>query len=193
MAEKLRLLIADDESIIRLDLRETLEAAGHTVVAEAGTGREALALAETLQPDVLILDIRMPDGDGLSVAEQVGAKRLAPVILLTAYQDREVVERARKAGTYMFLVKPFKEEELLAAVGMAAARHEEVRALEAELSDLKEKFETRKLVDKAKGVLMDQYKLKESEAFRLIQKRSMDDRKPLAAVAKEILDKVKAR
>ena len=193
MAEKLKILIADDESIIRMDIRETLEGAGHTVIAEAGTGREALNLVEPLRPDVVLLDVKMPDLAGLAAAERIGAAKIAPVVLLTAYQDREYVERARAAGTHMFLVKPFKEEELLAALEMAVARFEEVRALEAELSDLKDKFETRKLVDKAKGVLMDTYKLKESEAFRLIQKRSMDERKALSAVAQEILTKAKTR
>jgi len=179
-----KVLIADDESIIRMDLRETLEAAGHEVVGEAADGRQAVALAETLQPDVVILDVKMPRLGGLAAAARI---RSAPCVILTAYKDAKTIAKARASGAFMFLVKPYQEAELLAALELAAARFEERRTLEAELADSRGKLEARKIIDRAKGLLMDRHGLKEGEAFRLLQKRSMDTRRTLVEVAKEIL------
>jgi response regulator NasT len=179
-----KILIADDESIIRMDLRETLEAAGHEIAGEAANGREAVSLAETLQPDVVLLDVKMPKMNGLAAARKI---RNAPVVILTAYKDAKTIARATKSGAYTFLVKPFKEPELLAALELAQARFEERRALESELADSRGKLEARKVIDRAKGLLMDRHGLKEGEAFRVIQKRSMDTRRSLVEVAKEII------
>lgn len=180
----MKILIADDESIIRMDLRETLEAAGHEVVGEAADGRQAVALAEALQPDAVLLDVKMPRMNGLSAASKIKA---APCVLLTAYKDAKTIAGAKKSGAYTFLVKPYKEAELLAALELAAARFEERQALERELADSRGKLEARKLIDRAKGLLMDKHGLKEGEAFRVLQKRSMDTRRTLVEVAKEIL------
>ena len=184
----MKILIADDESIIRMDLRETLEAAGHEIAGEASNGREAVSLAETLQPDVVLLDIKMPKMNGLAAAAKI---RNAPCVILTAYKDAKTIARATKSGAYTFLVKPFKEAELLAALELAQARFDERRALESELADSRGKLEARKMIDRAKGLLMDRHGLKEGEAFRVIQKRSMDTRRSLVEVAKEILAREK--
>lgn len=184
-----RLVIADDESIIRMDLRETLQAAGHEVVGEASDGDGALGLIEKQKPDVAILDIKMPGRTGIAVAEQVTAKRLCAVILLTAYGDKALIEQAKAAGAFVYLVKPFKEPELLASIEMAVTRFQEMRALAGEVGDLQDQLETRKLLDRAKGYLMDAYKMKEADAFRFIQKQSMDQRKSLKEMARIILDK----
>lgn len=180
----MKIVIADDESVIRMDLREALEGAGHEVVGEAADGREAVALAETLQPDVVLLDVKMPRMSGVVAAGKIKA---APCVILTAYPDARTVARAKKSGAFTFLLKPYKEAELLAALEMAAARFEERRALERELADSRGKLEARKIIDRAKGLLMDRHGLKEGEAFRLLQKRSMDTRRSLVEVAKEIL------
>jgi response regulator NasT len=179
-----RILLADDESIIRMDLKEALEAAGHQIVGEAADGKEAVALAEALQPDAILLDIKMPRMTGLAAAAKI---KSAPCVILTAYKDAKTIAKARKSGAYTFLVKPYKESELLAALELAAARFDEKRALEAELADSRGKLEARKLIDRAKGVLMDRHGLKEGDAFRLLQKRSMDTRRTIVEVAKEIL------
>ncbi len=179
-----KILVADDESIIRMDLRETLEAAGHEVVGEAADGREAVSLADQLQPDAVLLDIKMPRMSGLTAAGKI---RGAPCVILTAYKDARTIARAKRSGAYTFLVKPFREAELLAALELAAARFEERRALEAELADSRGKLEARRTIERAKGLLMDRHGLKEGEAFRLLQKRSMDTRRTLVEVAREIL------
>ncbi len=180
----MKIVIADDESLIRMDLREALEGAGHEVVGEAADGREALTLAETLQPDVVLLDVKMPRMSGVVAAGKIKA---SPCVILTAYKDARTVARARKSGAYTFLLKPYKEAELLAALEMAVARFEERRALERELAESRGKLEARKLIDRAKGLLMDRHGLKEGEAFRFLQKRSMDTRRSLVEVAKEVL------
>lgn len=186
--ERTRVIVADDESIIRMDLREMLTNLGYLVVGEAGDGRSAVNLARELRPDVVIMDIKMPGGiDGIDAAKILTEERIAPVVLLTAYSQRELVERAKEAGVVGYIVKPFRESDLVPAIEVALARFAEFRALEKEVGDLKEALETRKLVDRAKGILMDTQGLTEAEAFRRIQKMSMDTRKPMKEVAEAII------
>jgi response regulator NasT len=182
-----RIIIADDESLIRLDLREMLTNLGYDVVAEAGDGRSALELAKKLQPDLVIMDIKMPDLDGSTAAEELTRLQIAPVVLLTAYSDQALVERAKEAGVVGYVVKPFREAELMPVIELSLARFEEFRALEREVGDLKEALEARKLIERAKGVLMEVYGLKEAEAFHRIRKTSMDARKSMKEVAEAIL------
>ncbi len=185
---RVKIVIADDESIIRMDLKETLEAAGHQVVGEAANGLEAVALSEQLQPDAVLLDVKMPKLTGVAAAERIAKKRIAPCVILTAYRDRKLVEKAKKSGAYVFLTKPFKEPELLAALELAVSRFAEMRALEAELAGARGALESRKLIDRAKGLLMDRLNLKEADAFRALQKKAMDTRRPIVEVAKEVLN-----
>ncbi len=182
-----RVIIADDESIIRLDLREMLENLGYLVVGEAGDGISALNLARELKPDLVIMDIKMPGLDGIDAAKFLTEEQIAPVLLLTAYSQRELVERAREAGVAGYLVKPFREEDLGPAIEVVLARFQEFRSLEQEVEDLKEALETRKLVDRAKGILMDTQGMSEAEAFRKIQKMSMDKRVPMKEIGRAIL------
>ncbi|MFN5059885.1 MAG: ANTAR domain-containing response regulator [Chloroflexota bacterium] len=187
MAEQLRLVIADDESIIRLNLRETLVGLGYLVVGDAGDGLSAIHLARELRPDLVIMDIKMPKLDGIQAAKVLTEERIAPVLLLTAYSDRELVERARDAGVVNYIVKPFREAELLPAIEIALARFAEFQDINKELGDLKDTMETRKLVERAKGVLMDTQGLKEQDAFRKIQQLSMNTRKSMREIAQAIL------
>ncbi|MFZ9859106.1 MAG: ANTAR domain-containing response regulator [Roseiflexaceae bacterium] len=187
MAEQLRLVIADDESIIRLNLRETLVGLGYLVVGDAGDGVSAVHLARELRPDLVIMDIKMPKLDGIQAAKVLTEEKIAPVLLLTAYSDRELVERARDAGVVNYIVKPFREAELLPAIEIALARFAEFQDINKELGDLKDTMETRKLVERAKGVLMDTQGLKEQEAFRKIQQLSMNTRKSMREIAQAIL------
>jgi AmiR/NasT family two-component response regulator len=182
-----RVVIAEDEALIRLDLREMLEEEGYDVVAEAGDGESAVRLAEEHRPDLVILDVAMPILDGIAAAERIAGARLAPVVILTAFSQRELVERARDAGAMAYLVKPFAKHDLLPAIEMAVSRHAEILALEAEVGDLQGRLDARKLVDRAKGVLQDEYGLSEADAFRFIQKASMDRRAPMRAVAEQVL------
>ncbi len=182
-----RIIIADDESLIRLDLREMLTHLGYDVIAEAGDGRSALELARKLQPDLMIMDIKMPDLDGIAAAEELTREQIAPVVLLTAYSDQALVERAKEAGVVGYVVKPFREAELMPVIELSMARFDEFRALERELGDLKEALEARKQIERAKGVLMEVYGLKEAEAFHRIRKTSMDARKSMREVAEAIL------
>ncbi len=182
------MLIAEDESIIRMDLRETLEKAGHIVVGEASDGDEALSLARTLRPDAVLLDIRMPGTSGLVAAEKISEERISPCVILTAYHDQKLVEKAARSGVFSFLVKPFQERELIAALELATSRFGETQSLEAELEGVKMELETRKWVDRARGHLMDRYGVKEKEAFALIRKRAMDTQKSIGDVAREILE-----
>jgi len=185
--ERTRVIIADDESIIRMDLREMLTNLGYLVVGEAGDGRSAVNQARQLRPDVVIMDIKMPDMDGIEAAKILTQERIAPVVLLTAFSQRDLVERAKEAGVVGYLVKPFRESDLGPAIEVALARFAEFRTLEREVADLKETLETRKLVDRAKGILMDTQGLTEAEAFRKIQKMSMNTRKPMKEIAEAII------
>ena len=185
--ERTRVIIADDESIIRMDLREMLTNLGYLVIGEVGDGRSAVNLARELRPDVVIMDIKMPDMDGIDAARVLTEERIAPVLLLTAYSQQELIERAKDAGVVGYMVKPFRESDLAPAIEVAVARFAEFRALEKEVGDLTLALETRKLVDRAKGILMDSQGLTEAESFRKIQKMSMNIRKPMKEVAEAII------
>ena len=185
--ERTRVIIADDESIIRMDLREMLTNLGYLVIGEVGDGRSAVNLARELRPDVVIMDIKMPDTDGIDAAKILTEERVSPVLLLTAYSQQELIERAKDAGVVGYIVKPFRESDLAPAIEVAVARFAEFRALEKEVGDLKLALETRKLVDRAKGILMDTQDMTEAEAFRKIQKMSMNTRKPMKEVAEAII------
>jgi response regulator NasT len=186
-AARWRIIIADDESLIRLDLREMLSHLGYEVIAEAGDGRSAVDLARKLRPDLLVMDIKMPDLDGISAAEELTRERIAPVVLLTAYSDQGLVERAREAGVVGYVVKPFREAELMPVIELSRARFEEFTELEREVGSLKDALETRKVVERAKGVLMEVHGLREAEAFHRIRRTSMDARKSMKEVAEAIL------
>jgi response regulator NasT len=182
-----RVVIAEDEALIRLDLRETLEEEGYEVVAETGRGDEVLGLVRQHRPDLAILDIKMPGEDGLTVAGQITAERLAAVLVLTAFSQRELVDRARDAGALAYLVKPFQRNDLVPAMELALGRFEEMRALEEEVKDLEGRLATRALVERAKGVLMDELDMKESDAFRWVQRRAMDKRTSMREIAQKVL------
>lgn len=185
--EKWRIIIADDESLIRLDLREMLTHLGYDVIAEAGDGRTAVELARKLRPDLMIMDIKMPEVDGIAAAEELTRERIAPIVLLTAYSDQALVERARDSGVVGYVVKPFREAELMPVIELSRARFNEFRTLEQEVGNLKDALETRKVIERAKGVLMETHGLRESEAFHRIRKTSMDARKSMKEVAEAIL------
>jgi len=185
--ERTRVIIADDESLIRMDLREMLTNLGYLVVGEVADGRSAVNQARELRPDIVIMDIKMPDMDGIEAAQILTEERIAPVVLLSAYSQRDLVQRAQEAGVVAYLIKPYREEELAPSIEVALARFREFKELEAQVSDLEVALETRKLVDRAKGILMDKQGLTEAEAFRKIQKMSMDNRKPMKDVAEAII------
>jgi two-component system, response regulator PdtaR len=187
-SETIRVLIAEDEALIRLDLKEMLEEEGYSVVAEVGDGQQAVDRAQELRPDLVILDIQMPVLDGLSAAEQIASSRVAPVIVLTAFSQRELVERARDAGAMAYLVKPFSKNDLVPAIEVARARFAEMTALDAEVRTLEERLETRKIVEQAKGRLMEQQGITEAEAFRWIQRTAMNQRTSMKALAQSILE-----
>lgn len=189
MAEPMRVLVAEDEAIIRMDVVATLAEAGFEVVAEASDGEEAVKLALELEPDVVVMDIKMPKLDGISAAEKITEKKI-PVVLLTAFSQSDLVSRAVEAGALAYITKPFKPADLLPAIQIALARNDEIVALEQEILDLSERLETRKLMDRAKGLLMTKMKLSEPEAFRWIQKASMDRRLSMAQVAKAVIDQL---
>jgi response regulator NasT len=184
-----RIVVAEDESLIRMDIVETLKDQGFDVVGEAGDGLKAIELAKELKPDLMVMDIKMPDMDGLSAAEQIAQLRI-PVVFLTAFNQQELVSRASEVGAMAFLVKPFSPDDLLPAIEVALSRHQQLTQLEMEVSDLTERLETRKLVERAKGVLGLQMGLSEPEAFRWIQKAAMDRRIGMVDVAKTILDQL---
>jgi two-component system, response regulator PdtaR len=182
-----RVLIAEDEALIRLDLKEMLVEEGYQVVGEAGDGEVAVRLAEQLRPDLVILDIKMPIMDGLAAAERIAAGRVAPVVILTAFSQRDLVERARAAGAMQYLVKPFQKTDLVPAIEIAISRFAEITALEAEVASLAERLATRKLVERAKGKLMTSFGLTEPEAFSWIQRTAMDHRLTMKVVAERLL------
>ncbi len=184
---QIRVVIADDESIIRLDLKTLLEEMGHKVVGEAADGQKALELTRTLKPDVVIMDIKMPVMDGLDAAKIISEEKIAPVVLLTAYSQKDLIERAKEAGVFAYLVKPFQESDLLPAIEIAISRYLEMHELESTVGDLEEKLETRKVVDRAKGILMDKYKMSEADAFRRIQQQSMNQRRSMKEIADAII------
>ena len=182
-----RILIADDESLILMDLREMLTNLGYLVVGEASDGLSATNMAHELKPDLVIMDIMMPGTDGIEAARLLTAERIAPVLLLTAYSQADLVERAKEAGVVGYLVKPFRETNLAPAIEVTLARFEEFQALRKEVDDLKESLETRKVVDRAKGILMTTQGLTEQDAFRRIQKMSMNTRRPMKEIAEAII------
>lgn len=191
--ESLRILIADNESIIRMDLKELLEEAGHEVVGEAADGLKAVELTRKLKPDLVIMDIKMPEMDGIAAAKMISNEKLAPVLLLTAYSQKEIVEKAKDSGVLAYLVKPVKESNLFPAMEIALSRFKEFMEIEQELLDLRNSLETRKILDRAKGMLMDAYNLSEQEAFRRIQQYSMAKRKSIREVAEAIIDASKKK
>lgn len=183
-------VVAEDEALIRMDVVETLREAGYDVVGEAGDGETAVSLALELKPDIVVMDVKMPELDGISAAEQIAKAHAAPVVLLTAFSQKELVERARDAGAMAYVVKPFSPDDLLPAVEIAISRYAQITALETEIGDLTERFETRKRVDRAKGLLMTKMGLSEPESFRWIQKTSMDRRLTMREVADAVIDQV---
>ena len=183
-----RVVIAEDEAIIRLDLKETLEEEGYEVVGETGRGDEAVRLVTELGPDVAILDIKMPGMDGLTAARHIAGERRAAVLILTAFSQRDLIEQARDAGALAYLVKPFQRSELIPAVEVALGRFREVKALESEVKDLADQLETRRLVDRAKGLLMDTQGLTEGDAFSFIQKTAMSERTTMKEISRRVIE-----
>lgn len=184
---QIRIVIADDESIIRLDLKTLLEEMGHIVVGEAADGQKALELTRALKPDVVLMDIKMPVMDGLDAAKIISEEKISPVVLLTAYSQKDLIERAKEAGVFGYLVKPFQESDLIPAIEIAISRYHEMQDLESSVGDLEQKLETRKIVDRAKGILMDKYGISEADAFRKIQQQSMNQRRSMKEIAEAII------
>jgi two-component system, response regulator PdtaR len=185
-----RVVVAEDESLIRMDIVEILRDNGFDVVGEAGDGETAVALATELRPDLVIMDIRMPQLDGIEAAKRLSENHIAPVVLLTAFSQKELVEQASEAGALAYVVKPFTPNDLLPAIEIALSRYQQILTLESEVADLVERFETRKLVDRAKGLLNERMGLSEPEAFRWIQKASMDRRTTMQAVAQAVIEQL---
>ena len=183
-----RVLIAEDEALIRMDLAEMLRDEGYEVVGEAGDGQEAVDLAESLQPDLVIMDVKMPRRDGIDAASEIAGKRIAPIVILTAFSQRELVERARDAGAMAYLVKPFNINDLIPAIEVAVSRFGEIAALETEVAELSDRLETRKLVERAKGLLQAKQGMTEPEAFKWIQRAAMDRRTTMKRVAEVVLE-----
>lgn len=185
--ERTRIIIADDESIVRADLKEMLTNLGYLVIGDVGDGQSAVNLARELKPDVVLMDIKMPNMDGIEAAKILTEEQIAPVVLLTAYGQKELVDQAKEAGVVGYLVKPFRETDLLPAIEVALSRFKEFKTVRQEVADLQHALETRKLVERAKGILMDTQGIEENEAFRKIQKMSMNTRKPMKEVAEAII------
>ena len=185
-----RVIVAEDESLIRIDIVETLRDHGFEVIAEASDGEKAVALAEELRPDLVVMDVKMPLMDGISAAEILTKKKIAPVVLLTAFSQRELVERASEAGALAYVVKPFTPNDLIPAIDIALGRYAQIQALEDEVADMAERLETRKILDRAKGILNNTMGLTEPEAFRWIQKASMDRRLTMREVAQTVIDQL---
>ena len=183
-----RVVIAEDEAIIRLDLKETLEEEGYEIVGETGRGDEAVQMVKDLEPDLAILDIKMPGLDGLSAAREITSERRAAVLILTAFSQRDLIEQARDAGALAYLVKPFQRSELVPAVEVALGRFKELRALHDEKSNLEDQLETRKVVERAKGKLMDEHSMAEGDAFSFIQRTAMRERRTMKDIAQQVID-----
>lgn len=191
--ESLRIIIADNESIIRMDLKEMLEEAGHVVIGEAPNGAKAVDLVRAHRPDLVIMDIQMPEMDGLTAAKIISKEKIAPVLLLTAFSQKDIVDKAKDSGVLAYLVKPVKESNLFPAIGIAVSRFQEFAELEKELENVKSSLETRKILDRAKGILMDAYNLSETEAYRRIQQYSMSKRISIKEVAEAIIGAAKKK
>ena len=189
MSDPLRIVVVEDEALIRMDVVATLEEAGFEIIGQGSDGEEAVSLATDLEPDLVVMDIKMPKLDGISAAEKIAELKI-PVVLLTAFSQADLVSRAADAGAMAYVTKPFKPADLLPAIQIALARHEELISLEAEIADLADRLETRKLMDRAKGLLMSKMKLTEPESFRWIQKASMDRRLSMAQVAKAVIEQL---
>jgi response regulator NasT len=189
MSDALRVVVVEDEALIRMDVVSTLEEAGFEIVGEGADGEEAISLAKENEPDLVVMDIKMPKLDGISAAEKIAELKI-PVVLLTAFSQTDLVSRAAEAGAMAYVTKPFKPADLLPAIQIALARHEELLSLESEIADLSDRLETRKMMDRAKGLLMTQMKLSEPDAFRWIQKASMDRRLSMAQVAKAVIEQL---
>lgn len=183
-----RVVIAEDEAIIRLDLKETLQEEGYEIVGETGRGDEAVQMVRDLEPDIAILDIKMPGLDGLSAAREITSERRAAVLILTAFSQRDLIEQARDAGALAYLVKPFQRSELVPAVEVALGRFQEIKALHEATSNLEEQLETRKVVERAKGKLMDEHGMPEGDAFSFIQRTAMRERRTMKDIAQQVID-----
>jgi response regulator NasT len=188
MKPSLRVVVAEDEALIRLDLVEMLTEAGYEVVGQAGDGEAAISITEKEKPDLVVMDVKMPKLDGISAAERIANQRIAPVVILTAFSQRDLVERARDAGAMAYLTKPFTIEDLMPAIELAVSRFQEIKQLDAEVSDLQEQLKARKLIEKAKGILMKNLKISEPEAFKWMQKTAMDKRRSMTDVAQLVMD-----
>ena len=189
MSDPLKVVVVEDEALIRMDVVSTLEEAGFEILGQGADGEEAISLATELTPDLVVMDIKMPKLDGISAAEKIAELKI-PVVLLTAFSQTDLVSRASEAGAMAYVTKPFKPRDLLPAIQIALARHEELMSLESEIADLSDRLETRKMMDRAKGLLMSKMKLSEPEAFRWIQKASMDRRLSMAQVAKAVIEQL---
>ncbi|MFZ2166761.1 MAG: response regulator [Propionibacteriaceae bacterium] len=190
--EAKRVLVAEDEALIRLDLVELLTEEGYHVVGETGDGEQAVELARSLRPDLVVMDVKMPKLDGITAASTIAEERIAPVVILTAFSQRDLIDRARVAGAMAYVVKPFDASDVVPAIELAMARYAEIRAVEEEVEDLQDRLESRKIVDQAKGILQESLGLSEPEAFRWIQKTAMDLRKSMREVAEGVIDHAKA-
>ena len=188
MKPSLRVVVAEDEALIRLDLVEMLTEAGYEVVGQAGDGEAAIAITEKEKPDLVVMDVKMPKLDGISAAERIANQRIAPVVILTAFSQRDLVERARDAGAMAYLTKPFTIDDLMPDIELAVSRFQEIKQLDAEITDLQEQLKARKLIEKAKGILMKNLKISEPEAFKWMQKTAMDKRRSMTDVAQLVMD-----
>jgi len=193
MSTKLRVVVAEDEALIRLDLVEMLKEAGYDVVGQAGDGQKAIELTEELNPDLVVMDIKMPKLDGISAAEKIAGARLAPVVILTAFSQKDLVEKARDAGAMAYLTKPFTINDLMPAIEVAVSRFSELKQLDKEITDLQEQLKARKTIEKAKGLLMKHLKITEPEAFKWMQKTAMDKRRSMVDVATLVLEEYQNR
>ena len=188
MKPSLRVVVAEDEALIRLDLVEMLTEAGYEVVGQAGDGEAAIEITEKEKPDLVVMDVKMPKLDGISAAERIANQRIAPVVILTAFSQRDLVERARDAGAMAYLTKPFTIDDLMPAIELAVSRFQEIKQLDAEVTDLQEQLNARKMIEKAKGILMKNLNITEPEAFKWMQKTAMDKRRSMTDVAQLVMD-----